>query len=308
MDVAVGQKSILIVDDERRVAFLLEETLKTLGSDLSIMSVASAEEALEQLAHRPFDLVVTDLRMPGMDGLELMERVREAHPQTSTMLITAYGSEEVEEKVSQLHPVWYLTKPFPIADFMRAVQEALQLDSSQVASQHLLPRRPETVRQALATLRRGTGVQCALLVDAEGRVMAQSGSVEGLALEEVLPILVQETTLTRRLDRLLAGGSEISLHHYEGSQYQIYAAVVTAPFLLVAVSQQGPPRRLGVLWLFLRRTIDELRRMLYAGGAARFAGDGSQIVFGSLTSRQAQALGLLPDVAEAEEDGDECGG
>jgi CheY-like chemotaxis protein len=265
-----GQKWILIVDDERKVAFFLEETLKALGKGLSVVSVGSAEEALEQVSRRPFDLVVTDLRMPGMDGLELMQRLRNSHPEMHTILITAYGSEEVEAEVRRLYPSSYLTKPFPAAEFTQAVERALQPGQQRVVLSRSPSGRTEAVRRVLATLRQGTGARCALLVDTEGQVVAQAGTAEGLSLGTILPILVEEVSVTSRVDRRLEGGAEVSLHHYEGKRYQIYAAVATdTPFLLVALSSQASPRRSGVIWLFLRRTLQELRECLWTREAGQ---------------------------------------
>jgi len=295
------QKRVLIVDDESRVAFFLEETLRALGRNLSVVSVGSAEEALEQLARQPFDLVVTDLRMPGMGGLELMRRVRETYPETRAILITAYGSPEVEAELYQLQPAFYLTKPFPVAKFTNAVEQALRLDRVHMALPGSPAGRTEAVRRTLATLRRGMGARCALLTDAEGQVVIQVGAVEGSSLETVLPLLAGEVSVTSRLE-----GGKASLHHYEAGRYQIYTAVAAEiPLLLAVLSQQTPPHRSGVTWLFLRRALQELRGLLLAEDATSPM---ETAMLGGLTMSQAHALGLSPDGPETEGDVIERGG
>ena len=84
-------KSVLIVDDEEKVVFFLRESLEELGRDFTIGTAKSAEEALEKIETHPYDLVISDLRMPGIDGLQLLERVKERHPKTRFVLMTAYG-------------------------------------------------------------------------------------------------------------------------------------------------------------------------------------------------------------------------
>lgn len=155
----------------------------------------------------------------------------------------------------------------------------------------------EEVQRLLATLQRGLGAQCVLLIDGEGRLLTRTGTAGSLSLEEVLPIIAEESALTARLNRSIEGGVGVSLHHYEGARYQVYTAVAADnPFLLVVLSPQSPPRRLGVTWLFLRRTLEELRGLLQAGGVVGAGPAWAETVaFGSLTPEQAQALGLVSE-------------
>ncbi len=119
-------KRILIVDDEEKVAFFLQESLEGMDRDYEVVSVETGEQALEEVRRRPFDLVVTDLRMPGINGLELMERLQQVSPAIPIILITAYGSDEVEDEAQRLRAYRYFVKPFHIEDFTQTVQEALQ--------------------------------------------------------------------------------------------------------------------------------------------------------------------------------------
>ncbi|MBN1937229.1 MAG: response regulator [Anaerolineae bacterium] len=119
------RKRILIVDDESRVAFFLREGLTGLGDEYEIHIIASAELALRQIEQQPFDLLVTDFRLPGINGLELIRRMRQLCPETKTILITAYGSPEIEYEAYQLDAQRYLRKPFPIQELMGTVQGVL---------------------------------------------------------------------------------------------------------------------------------------------------------------------------------------
>lgn len=119
------RKRILIVDDEKKVAFFLQEGLTGLGERYEVITSDSAENALQQLDAYSFDLVVTDFRLPGLNGLQLMEYLQKRSPGTRTILITAYGSDEVEAAAYKLHARRYLPKPFRIEDFVRTVRETL---------------------------------------------------------------------------------------------------------------------------------------------------------------------------------------
>ena len=119
------RKRILIVDDEARVAFFLMEGLKGLGNEYEVYTVASAELALEQFHHQPFDLAVIDYRLPGTSGLDLIKQLKDISPTTQTIVVTAYGTPELEDEAYRLHAYRYLAKPFHIEDLMYTVQEAL---------------------------------------------------------------------------------------------------------------------------------------------------------------------------------------
>jgi len=118
-------KRILIVDDEAIVAFFLSEGLKGLGDEYDVHTTASAEGALEQFHGARFDLAVVDYRLPGLSGLDLLERLQEISPETQTIVITAYSSPELENEAARLSASRYLEKPFRLQELMYTVQEVL---------------------------------------------------------------------------------------------------------------------------------------------------------------------------------------
>ena len=123
--VKLTRKRILIVDDERVVSFFLEEGLKGLGNEYEICSIGSGERALDRVRQQSFDLLVVDFRLPGINGLDLIEQVQKIQPDIKTILITAYGSEEIEQEAYRLRACSYLRKPFHIEKLMWTVQGAL---------------------------------------------------------------------------------------------------------------------------------------------------------------------------------------
>jgi two-component system response regulator YesN len=122
---ALQLKRILIVDDEAKVAFFLREGLLGLGPEYEVQTSESAEQALERIRTQPVDLAVVDYCLPGADGLELLRQLNEICPDTRTLLITAYGSPEVQDQAYHLCACQYLAKPFHIEDLMCTVQQVL---------------------------------------------------------------------------------------------------------------------------------------------------------------------------------------
>lgn len=119
------QKRILIVDDEAVVAFFLMEGLKGLGDEYEVCTTDSGEMALEQFGNAPFDLAVIDYRLPGISGLDLIERMQDISPRTRTIVITAYSSPEIEDRTRHLRALRYMEKPFHIQELLSTVEEAL---------------------------------------------------------------------------------------------------------------------------------------------------------------------------------------
>ena len=118
-------KRILIIDDEARVLLILHDTLKRLGNGFEIVTAQSSFEALKRIREEIFDLVITDLRMPGMDGIELTRVLKAICPTTTVIWITAYGCHNVSDDSSELGVFRCLDKPLEIKQIRQVAIEAL---------------------------------------------------------------------------------------------------------------------------------------------------------------------------------------
>ncbi len=118
-------KSILIVDDDPSVTFTLSAGLEKLGKDYSVDTCSSAEEALAKFQQHPYTLMITDYRMPGMDGLDLARAVRGISPQTHIIMLTAYGNEELHEQAKQLNFAGVVDKPSTVKQIREIVNRTV---------------------------------------------------------------------------------------------------------------------------------------------------------------------------------------
>jgi len=94
--------------------------MRDLGSEVAL----TGEEALAMLEEELPDVMVLDLRMPGMTGMEVLARVKEAHPQVEVIILTGFGSEKDEEEARRLGAFDYLRKPVDINDLMSTIRRA----------------------------------------------------------------------------------------------------------------------------------------------------------------------------------------
>lgn len=107
----MAMEKILIVDDEMLVRTFLAETLRR--KNLEVLIAESGEKAYALLKEHTFDLIITDMKMPNMSGIDLLKKVKELSPQTLVVVITAYGSIENAVEAMRLGAFTYLIKPFP---------------------------------------------------------------------------------------------------------------------------------------------------------------------------------------------------
>ena len=115
---------ILIVDDEPKICQFLEVLLRREGYDAA--SVYSANDALADLAKRPCALVITDLKMPGMDGFEFVRRLKAENPRTPVIMITGYATVETAVNALRVGVDDYVTKPFNIDELRKVISRTIE--------------------------------------------------------------------------------------------------------------------------------------------------------------------------------------
>lgn len=146
----VKPKRILIVDDEATLIFFLRKDFQEADIRSHVDVALSGEEALKKLTYNHYDLLITDLNMPGISGLTLVEIARSAQPNIKVICMTAFGSPEVETEAANLQVNGYLTKPFPTTHLLRLAGDILSTDNLQTTSNSAVPvtnRKPEHIRE-----------------------------------------------------------------------------------------------------------------------------------------------------------------
>ncbi|MGA9751710.1 MAG: sigma-54 dependent transcriptional regulator [Acidobacteriota bacterium] len=116
---------ILMVEDDPNLRRILSYHLERL--EYTVVQVADGRSALDRLAAEPFDLVVTDVRMAGMDGIELLRAIREKDPDLPVVVMTAYGTIQDAVEAMRLGAADYLTKPVERETLLLTVQKALRV-------------------------------------------------------------------------------------------------------------------------------------------------------------------------------------
>jgi len=120
----MGQFRVLVVDDEAVIRDALKRILE--GERFSVETCVSGHSAIESLHEREFDLIVTDLKMPGMNGIEVLKAVKTLQPEAPVIMITGYASVDTAVEAMKNGAVDYIAKPFSPEQFLEKVERALE--------------------------------------------------------------------------------------------------------------------------------------------------------------------------------------
>jgi len=122
-------KQVLIVDDEETLTWSLAKSLSHDRETYEVITANDGDTALGLIQQQNFDVVVLDIRMPGMNGLDVMLKIKEIRPSTKVIIMTAYGSSDIREKAKARGSLFYIEKPFEIEQMRSLILKALKEDA-----------------------------------------------------------------------------------------------------------------------------------------------------------------------------------
>ena len=132
-------KNVLLVDDDRAMLLALQEGFARYSDSFSVLLAGDGIEALEYLKRQPVSLVVTDLKMPRVDGFELLATIMANFPDIPVIIITGYSTPEMERLARKGGAVAFVAKPFLIENLARQIVSMLrqEADGGTLAQRHL---------------------------------------------------------------------------------------------------------------------------------------------------------------------------
>ena len=127
-------RSVLLVEDSEIDAHLTCNVLQECSTYIAVDRVSTAEEALTQIGKRPYDLIICDFCLPGMNGLSFLKLMKKIRSNVRVVLLTGYPSQELEAQVIRHGSCTYLSKAGDAETFMRIIIEALGLQEPAVST------------------------------------------------------------------------------------------------------------------------------------------------------------------------------
>ena len=132
---AVGKVRILVVDDEEIVCDMLFDALSQTG--YTVKTAKDGNDAIAQIENEPFEIVITDLKMPGMSGMELLQRVQKINPDICVLIITAYSTIESAVGAMKQGAYDYICKPFELEEMKVVIERAVERQRLLLASRRV---------------------------------------------------------------------------------------------------------------------------------------------------------------------------
>lgn len=255
---------VLVVDDELTFSTAIADTLKSLGEGYVVDIADNGSIAWDKIQKVVYELVITDLRMPQIDGLELLEKIRSSGINTRLILMTAYGSETVKAKAQQLNVARYLPKPIDIDDLIDATREVLRTgDESSEAQGDQIPEKIEDISHQLERLRQEISAHCIILANAEGQPITYSGFVEEFDIPVCIALIAAGHTTFFELARSMQEDCVFNLMYNEGSKWNTFSTSICKDlFMVIVFERQRAQTPIGMVWYSAKRTIAELLELM----------------------------------------------
>jgi DNA-binding response OmpR family regulator len=276
------QKHILIVDDDIELGALLAKAVADMSPSYTVKLARDVDEAMVQVrrsqtTENMFDLVITDIKMTGLNGLELLEALHALVPELKTIAMTAYTSSEIAGRANELGVQAYLTKPFMISEFRSVVRTTLDtpLMRRQLASQrtdsggHAHPQH-EQISRALSSLRSMTAADAAFLLRNDGTLIATDTREPDRDVTELGAALqAAQQAITDRMTHLFDSSCAVRQSFYGTDAYSVCTYRVDSAYTAAVVF--GPEVREGQVWYYMRDAASTLSTVLGAETLRPFA-------------------------------------
>ena len=260
---------ILIVDDQIDAGEILKIKLQHMSSNYEVILVIDAFEALDMLRATPFDVLITDYIMPGMDGLELIESVRAISPATHVIIMSALQSNSMREILTEAEVDHFLPKPFRADDIHHIVDQVLNRVETSRARAHHKASSPgdrfnkvhQQIQEVLRDLRHNTSALCVFMVNSAGFLIAQDGGDDRTPISMLASLTTANGLATTEISRLLGNPNPFQSMIFEGQDYNVASYLLESIIYLSVVF--GKQVKIGVVQHYTRQAIVQLSPLLH---------------------------------------------
>lgn len=263
---------VLLVDDQRDIVRLLHSTMETLGHEMDIVDAPSGEEALLEASRREVDLLVADYRLPGISGVELMQKIKARNPEMRVIFISGMTERKARDEMLNAGAVAIFDKPIPLADFLDAVERSLGLvrtifpmETGKDVEEHR-----QNLSELLGGFRQKIKADAVFLINDRGRVLARAGDLYDSSMEvSLLAALMGIYSAAFKVSRIIRQEHLENYHVFRGGDHDLILIPVDGShaLLLAGKGLANSDRILQTVegMLFVRGDVKNILRTLGVG-------------------------------------------
>jgi DNA-binding response OmpR family regulator len=263
---------ILVVDDSPQISKALSDLLGASG--YVVRAAPSGERALQILESATFDLIITDLKMTGMTGIDLAKKVQEKVPGLPVIILTGFGDMDSVISALRLGVADYLKKPFSIDEVLAVVEReivrskgrsvtlatATKSDEKPPRLYIFAQRDLEQIEAVLSRLRAQATAESAMLVEQAGYVIAAKGLSSSGEVEPLSNLIASSRSSSASLASLLGEEQDFSTNYMEGQRVSVYTTSLGRSLYLAVVVPKGTKQ--GLVWLYAKEAAVEIDRIV----------------------------------------------
>lgn len=267
----MSAKRILLVEDQKESAEVFRAGLESLDQGFQVITVTSAEDALKALDKGNFDLLMADVLLPGISGLELMARFRRRKPDTKVILVSGVHDHEIRKQVARSGAEAFFFKPVELADLLDAVERLFGLaesllppEISAVNDQLAAEEKPaKQIADQLAQLRFNLQALSVGLINERGQILARAGALPDPEIEtSLMPHLMSAFFAAGRIAAFSKSPYPDDLQVFRGKEYFIHLSSISPSYALLLVTKPLPPARMAAQAEALQNSIGRLAQEL----------------------------------------------
>lgn len=234
----MSEKRVLIVDDSKDIGRMIAAAVGTLDPGVQVKIEPSAEEAVLEITRQVFDLLVVDIRLPGVNGLDLTRRIRSRNPGLKIIQISGLDDPQVVSEALEAGANAFFHKPISMSEFLKTAAVFLGLRSAEPEVQISLDLQnealAESMAEVLASARKALNGIAVVMTDSRGHIVLQAGKLPDPDLEtSLVPEITDALLASARVGVRLGELHPEHILGFKGPAYHVVVAPVFAGYALM---------------------------------------------------------------------------